>query len=71
MDLNKKVMIPGTNVDLALDWAKEHCTSYITNRGTILSAYSVPGQTPQSASIWYEFYFADAADALMFKLKWA
>ena len=70
MGLSKKVTIEGTNVDLALDWAKAHCPSYITNRGTIMSAYGCAGQPPQGASIWYEFYFGDEQDAMMFKLKW-
>lgn len=71
MSLSKKVTIEGINIDLALDWVKDHCASYITHRGTIMGAYSLEGQPPQTASIWYDFYFEDEQDAMMFKLKWA
>lgn len=40
----------------ALQWAKEYCPSYITNKA------SVGGHIV--------YYFFNAEDAMMFKLKW-
>ena len=58
----------------ALDWAKEHCPSYITNDG--LSMYIAPGSNKKEMlkSPWevkYNFYFSDESEALMFQLRWA
>lgn len=51
------VTLPYDPMWKALDWAKKHCPSYITNSsgpdGTIM------------------YYFGNKNEALMFKLKWA
>jgi hypothetical protein len=64
------VNVDGQNVDLALDWAKEHCSSYITNTGKIEGAWS-DDTGYRSARIVYEFHFYDEHDAAMFALKWS
>jgi hypothetical protein len=49
-----------------LDWAKEHCPNYITNDGCIynddLGLYECGTE--------YTFYFGDAKDATLFRLRW-
>ena len=47
----------------ALDWAKEHCVSYITN-DLQMDGYNTYDHTK------IDYHFADEKDALMFKLKW-
>jgi hypothetical protein len=66
------ITIDGQNVDLALNWAKEFCPSYITNTGRIEG--SRPGDAggyPVCAAIYYDFIFSDQHDAAMFALKWS
>lgn len=42
-----------------LSWCKKHCKSYITNTGYI-----------KDLEVYYEYYFSDEKDAVMFLLKW-
>jgi hypothetical protein len=62
------VVIPYDPTWRALEWAKEHCPSYITNDST-------PGPpryytTYSSHDIKIRFYFGDERDATAFALKW-
>ena len=45
----------------ALEWAKKHCPSYITNT------------SPVSHQRWREidYFFGDEKDAVFFKLRWS
>lgn len=47
-----------------LDWAKEHCSSYITN-DIHQDSYNTYDHTK------IDYHFSDAEDAFMFKLRWA
>lgn len=46
----------------ALDWAKKHCNSYITNAG---------GKRTNRGFTTIDYYFGDQRDATMFALRWA
>lgn len=48
----------------ALDWAKQHCRSYITNR-----VHRDGNKTFDNTRI--DYFFVDENDALMFALRWA
>jgi hypothetical protein len=48
---------------VALDWAKKHCRSYITN--VQASAINYP------AGVKINYYFASERDAFLFKLRWS
>jgi hypothetical protein len=63
------VVIPYDPTWRALEWAKEHCPSYITNDRT-------PGPpryytTHSIDDIKIRFYFGNKRDATAFALKWA
>lgn len=64
VDINpdKVVTIPYDPVWKPLDWAKKHCTSYITNQ---MSDSWQPGE-----SFLVDYFFADEKDATLFRLKW-
>ena len=54
----------------ALAWAKEYCSSYITNKAsntTRLKQVSSSGWVNDSSIV---YYFGDEKDALMFSLRW-
>ena len=54
----------------ALAWAKEYCSSYITNKASNTTRLKpVSGGWVNDSSIVY--YFSDEQDAVMFALKWA
>jgi hypothetical protein len=58
------VILPYDPVWLALDWAKKHCPSYITN--------DAAPHTKQS-DIWgpeIRYYFGTEHDAVAFSLRW-
>jgi hypothetical protein len=63
------ITIDGQNIDLALNWAKEYCPSYITNTGRIEGAWC-DDNGPHLARVRYEFIFSNEHDAAMFALKW-
>lgn len=42
-----------------LEWAKQHCPSYITNDAV-----------QKAGNYYYRFYFGQEHDRLMFALKW-
>ena len=53
-----------------LDWAKEHCPSYITN------ALAHPGRMKTVPGGWVrddsiKYYFGKEEDAILFALKWS
>ena len=55
----------------ALEWAKEYCSSYITNKAsntTRLKRVSSSGWVNDSSIV---YYFSDEQDAVMFALRWA
>jgi hypothetical protein len=53
----------------ALIWAKEHCSSYITNEAGPARMKSVPGGwVNTSPDIVYSF--SNEKDAIMFALRW-
>jgi len=51
----------------AVEWAKKHCPSYITNT---LSNNIKLGAHTQYAGTYINYYFGNEQDALIFKLKW-
>jgi hypothetical protein len=54
----------------ALAWAKEYCSSYITNKAsntTRLKRVSSSGWVNDSSIV---YYFGDEKDALLFALRW-
>ena len=54
----------------ALAWAKEYCSSYITNKASNTTRLKpVSGGWANDSSIVY--YFSDEQDAVMFALKWS
>lgn len=59
-----KVTLPYDPVWTALDWAKKHCSSYITN--------DVHKNTGESGSgVQIDYFFYDDRDAVFFSLKWS
>ena len=74
------VVIPYDPTWKALEWAKEHCPSYITNdridrMGKSPSWMQGPGPRPYPdhsvEDIKIRFYFGHRLDATAFALKWA
>jgi hypothetical protein len=49
----------------AVDWAREHCPSYITN----LHSKKAGGLVPDLDHI--DYFFGNEADAIMFILRWS
>lgn len=70
-----KVTLPYDPTWQALEWAKKHCPSYITNKAESSSdpklnkLKSVSGGWVSNQDIVY--YFGDQYDAMIFKLRWA
>ena len=64
-----KVTLPYDPVWTALEWAKQHCPSYITNEAGPARTKKVSGGWISDVSIVY--YFSDEQDAVFFSLKWA
>ena len=56
MVVSKQVVLPYDPVWRALEWAKQNCPGYITNRATV------------DGKICY--YFANEKEATMFMLRW-
>ena len=58
--------LPYDPVWCALEWAREHCPSYITNQ-------SRPGTGTTFHNRQYDivYYFGEERDAVLFALKWA
>ena len=64
------VTLPCDPVWTALDWAKTHCPSYITNESVNTTRLKkVPGGWVADSNIVY--FFSDEKDALLFALRWA
>ena len=51
----------------ALDWAKENCPSYVTNRVDIIRLAEMDEKV---GPIYITFFFADEKDATLFALRW-
>ena len=61
-----KVLVSANEVDDALDWAKKHCSGYITNTGLIMDTDDLFYPTAL-----YCFYFEnETPDVTTFILKW-
>lgn len=60
------VTLPYDPVWRALQWAKKHCPSYITNQ---LHAQSY--DDPFDINRHVDYFFADGQDATLFALKWS
>lgn len=58
------VTLPHDPMWRALDWAKKHCPSYITN-----DVHQDGYNTYDSTKI--DYFFGDRNEALMFMLRWA
>jgi hypothetical protein len=58
------VTLPYDPLWQAVDWAKEHCPSYITNA----HHKKADGQRYLD---YIDYFFIDERDAIMFKLKWS
>jgi len=72
------VTLPYDPVWTALDWAKTHCPSYITNESVNTTRLKkVPGGwLPNEFIGWVAdsnivYFFSDEKDALLFALRWA
>jgi hypothetical protein len=64
------VTLPYDPLWQSLDWAKEHCPSYITNAmAHQLKMETVPGGWVRDDSIKY--YFGKEEDAVLFALRWS
>lgn len=63
------VVIPYDPTWRALEWAKEHCPSYITNDRTPGPRPPYPDHSIDNIKI--RFYFGNKRDATAFALKWA
>lgn len=60
------VTLPYDPVWRALDWAKTHCPSYITNDVHNNEHYSF-----DNPDIKIDYFFYDEQDMLMFALRWS
>lgn len=61
---NSIVTLPYDPEWRALDWAKQHCPSYITN-----ATHLIPNSALRTNAI--DYYFGDEGDATFFALTWA
>lgn len=59
------VVLPYDPTWKALEWAKQHCSSYITNWNQ-----SRAGSTFSNRQYDIVYYFGNEQDALMFRLRW-
>ena len=62
------VVIPYDPTWRALEWAKVHCTSYITNDREYERPRPYPDHNTEDVRI--RFYFGNERDATAFALKW-
>lgn len=63
------VTLPYDPVWQALDWAKKHCPSYITNFTRHESYYSEIGYDTYD-HFKIDYYFGDSREAALFILRW-
>jgi len=55
----------------ALEWAKEHCPSYITNDASYVSAAAGSRAEENFKYITHvDYYFSDERDSILFTLRW-
>ena len=59
-----KVTLPYDPVWIALNWAKKHCSSYITN-----DVHKNTGESDRGVQI--DYFFSDERDATLFTLRWS
>jgi hypothetical protein len=59
------------DIGRALSWAKETCTSYITNEA-VIEKHPRQGRygVREITTIKYRFYFSNEAEQALFALKW-
>lgn len=55
----------------ALEWAKQHCASYITHTITRENRDWFHGKNYSSSIMCVTYYFSNERDATMFRLHWA
>ncbi len=55
----------------ALEWAKQHCTSYITHTSSSGDMTIIPNPYHLSRIMYITYYFTNERDATMFRLRWA
>ena len=60
------VTLPYDPLWRAVDWAREHCPSYITN-----DAHMIGYNYNSYDNTYIDYFFGDKNEALMFKLKWS
>lgn len=53
----------------ALDWAKQHCGSYVTNDVVVRNMVD-HRYYHRYTEIFYRFYFYSESDATVFALRW-
>ena len=67
-----KVTIPYDPEWKPLEWAKKHCSSYITNDGNVsLVRQDVESNGIIKRIVMINYFFSDEKDALMFLLRWS
>jgi len=67
MVMSHSVILPYDPTWCALEWAKKHCSSYITNNAVGKKHNSFFSRNYYDI----EYVFGDEKDALMFRLRWA
>ena len=65
------VTLPYDPVWRALEWAKKHCPSYITNQSHAQSKHAQSYDDPLDINCQIDYFFADGRDATLFALKWS
>lgn len=69
--LSTIVTLPYDPIWPALEWAKQNCSSYITN--TLSNSITLGEQVQLGGAYtgtYINYYFGDEKDALIFRLKW-
>jgi len=63
-----KVTLPYDSSRAITEWAKKHCSSYITNE---LNKEKNQHRSFSSRMYYIDYLFSDERDATMFMLKWS
>ena len=72
--MSTSVILPYDPQWRALEWAKEHCPSYITNTvgsKPVDNSKLVRGNGGWVRDFGIEYFFEDERDAVLFILRWA
>lgn len=64
------VTLPWSPTWEALEWAKKHCPSYITNSAAT-SEKTGNGSSPVYIEYYINYHFSDPKDAILFRLMWS